>query len=311
MKIVFLDAYSLADIDMAPLKSLGRYQQYGYTPQEKVIERADGAEVVVVNKVLMTAEIMDALPELRLICVAATGLNNVDLEYAQKKGVTVKNVAGYSTESVAEATFAFVLALLRNVRYYDTYVKSGEYTESGMVSNTSRRISEIKGKRWGIIGLGAIGGRVAEIASFFGAQVSYYSASGAERTAGYERKTLEDLLAESDIVSIHAPLNESTYGIIDHAKMILMKPTAILVNMGRGGIVNEADLARALEEGVIAGAGLDVFEQEPVSEDNPLLRLRDENKLIAAPHCGWASVEARTLLVEKLAENIREHKNRD
>ncbi|MCC8088218.1 MAG: D-2-hydroxyacid dehydrogenase [Rikenellaceae bacterium] len=305
INIVYLDAYPLEGIDLSPLAELGEFTDYDNTLAQDVIYRAKNADVIIVNKVLITKEIMDVLPNLKLVCVSATGVNNVDVEYAERKGIAVRNVPAYSTESVAEATLAYVLALLRNILYYDRYVKDGSYSRSGLTFHTARNISEINGKKWGIIGLGNIGRRVAEIAKVFGAEVSYHSTSGKNTKAEYPHKTLELLLEESDIITIHAPLNKDTKGLIGAPELNVMKKTAVIVNMGRGGIVVEDALAEALDQDRIAGAGLDVFENEPLSADNPLLNVKNRDKLIIAPHSGWASREARELLVEKVADNIK------
>jgi len=232
-------------------------------------------------------------------------MNNVDLEYAKSKNIRVMNVSGYSTESVAQVAFASLLYLLNRLPYYDRYVKSGEYAAGGLFTHHGRPFWELKGKTFGIIGLGAIGKRVAEIAAAFGCRVVYYSTSGKNIAAGYERiPTLEAFLPQCDVVSIHAPLNEATYNLLRYEQMKLMKKTAYLVNMGRGGIVNEADLARALDENLLEGAALDVLEEEPIAAGNPLLKVRNPEKLLITPHIAWASVESRSLLIEKVCENI-------
>ncbi len=305
MKIVFLDTLSLGgDADLSPIASQGEFIAYDGTTQEKVVSRAAGAEVVIANKVRLFQKEIDALPALRLICIAATGMNNVDVEYARSRGVEVKNVAGYATESVAEATFAMVLALLRNVVYYDRYVKSGAYTSSGRWFHLGASVGEIGGRRWGIIGLGAIGRRVAEIARIFGAEVAYHSTSGANLSAPYPHRTLEQLLSESDIVSIHAPLNDATRGLIGARELAWMKPSSVLVNVGRGKIIDETALAAALEAGKLAGAGLDVFAREPLEADSPLLKISCPDRLVLAPHSAWSSAEARQALIVAIAGNI-------
>ena len=311
MKIVYLDTYPLEGIDLTPVSRLGDFTGYPDTAPDQVVARAVDAEVVLVNKVRLFKPELDRLPKLKLICVTATGTNNIDTDYAASKGIAVKNVPAYSTESVAEGTLAMVLALLRNIVWYDRYVKDGDYSRSGRAFNTDRSVREIRGRNWGTIGMGAIGKGVAELAAAFGAAVSYHSTSGHNLSAGYPHKTLEALLADSDIVTIHAPLNPQTENLITYDRLRLMKPTAILANMGRGKIVDESDLARALNEDIIAGAGLDVYAQEPPSADNPLLALRDENKVVLTPHGGWASEEARKTLVAKVAENIETFYNID
>jgi lactate dehydrogenase-like 2-hydroxyacid dehydrogenase len=269
-----------------------------------VVERCLGKEVVIVNKVKLTAEIMKQLPDLRLVCVAATGINNVDLNYAQNNGIEVKNVAGYSTDSVAQITFTMLLYLVNKPYYYDSYVKSGAYSRSNSFTHHSEPFWELKGKRMGIIGLGTIGRQVARIAESFGMEVVFFSTTGRNNHISYKRFELDDLLKSSDVVSIHAPLNNQTRDLITYEKMKLMRPCAILLNLGRGGIINEKDLARALNDNLIGAAGIDVLEQEPINSDNPLLKLYDKEKILITPHMAWASRESRELLVEKVARNI-------
>jgi glycerate dehydrogenase len=269
-----------------------------------VVERCRGKEIVIVNKVQMSGEVMKQLPDLRLICVAATGVNNVDLNYAQNNGIEVRNVAGYSTDSVAQLTFTMLLYLVNKPFYYDNYVKSGAYSRSGSFTHHRETFWELKGKRMGIIGLGTIGRQVARIAESFGMEVVFYSTTGRNNHISYKRFELDDLLKSSDVVTIHAPLNSQTRDLITYEKMKLMRPCAILLNLGRGGIINEKDLARALNDNLIGAAGTDVMEQEPINPNNPLLKLFDKDKILITPHMAWASKESRELLVEKLARNI-------
>jgi glycerate dehydrogenase len=304
MKIVFLDRASLGDTSLDPLEQLGDLTVYDDTAASEVEERCRDADIIICNKVKITAHIMDALPKLRLICITATGMNNVELPYAAQKNIAVKNVANYSTASVAQVTFALLLSLMHSVAYFDAYVKGGQYAQSCLFTHYGRTFYELAGKRFGVIGMGNIGRRVAAIAEAFGASVAYYSTSGQNLAAPYLLLPLSDLLETSDVVSIHAPLNRNTYNLIGYPQLRRMKPAAYLVNVGRGKIVNEAELARALNENLIAGAALDVFEHEPVNPDNPLLSLKNPEKLILSPHIGWLSVEARKALVEKVAENI-------
>lgn len=307
MKIVFLDAYSVGDIDMTPISRLGEFTQYETTLPEQVVERCLGADVVITNKVSLMRSEIEALPNLKLICIAATGMNNVDLSFAAKKGVAIKNIANYSTDSVAELTITLALGMIHQTVYYDQYVKNGDYGRSGLFTHHGRPFFEIKGKKWGIIGMGNIGKRVAEIASVMGAEISYYSTSGQNRAAGYAHKDLEELLADSDIVTIHSPLNDRTKNLINYDRLCLMKPGAYLINVGRGGIVNETDLAQALRENRLMGAGLDVFELEPLAADHLLLSVDIQNKLLLTPHIAWASVEARQRLVDTISGHITEH----
>ena len=306
MKIAILDAKTLGnDIDLSGFNQFGDVEIYETTKPNETLERVKDKDIIITNKVVIDKNIMDNAPSLKLICVAATGVNNIDVEYAKQKGIQVRNVAGYSTESVVQHTFAMLFYLLESLRYYDDYVKSGEYAKSDIFTHLGKPFWEIKGKTWGIIGLGTIGRRVAEVASSFGAKVIYYSTSGVDRPEKYPRVSLEELLKTSDIVSIHAPLNEKTKGLIGYEQIKLMKPNAYLLNLGRGGIVIEEDLAKALDENLIAGAGLDVLEKEPITEDNPLLKIKNKEKLFITPHIAWTSIEARKTLVNEIIENIK------
>ena len=247
---------------------------------------------------------IDAAPRLRLICEAATGVNNIDVSYAASKGIPVRNVAGYSTDSVVQATFMHILSLAGNAPYFDSAVKSGRYSSGGSFTDVSVPWRELAGKTMGIIGMGNIGRRVASVAEAFGMQVCYYSTSGTSHCQDYPSLPLEEILRVSDVVSVHAPLNERTDGLIGEKELAMMKPEAFVVNMGRGGIVCERALANALDAGIIAGAALDVFVAEPLEADSPLLHVRHPERLRLSPHVAWASVEARERLVSMIAENI-------
>lgn len=307
-EIVFLDVSTVGTVDnLKLLKKLGKVDLYEKTPPSQVVERCMGKEIVITNKVAIDAGIMDQLPDLKLICVAATGVNNIDLKYAEKKKIQVKNVINYSTDSVAQLTFTMLLHLVNRPFYYDNYVKSGAYAKSDSFTHIGEPFWELRGKRMGIIGLGTIGRQVARIAESFGMEVVFYSTSGRNNNINYKRFELDDLLKNSDVVSIHAPLNERTRGLITFEKMKLMRPCAILLNLGRGGIVDEHDLAKALNENILGGVGLDVHEHEPIQPDNPLLKVYDKEKLIITPHMGWASREARELLIQKIAQNIESY----
>lgn len=305
MKIVFLDAETLGnDVSLSPVSSLGEYVSYPSTTPGQTIERCKGFDVVITNKVYIGKAEMDALPDLKLICVAATGTNNVDMAYAAEKGIPVKNAVNYSTESVAQVTFTFILNLIGKPGFFDSYVKSGAYSTSGCFTNARVPFFELSGKRMGIIGMGNIGSRVAQIAEAFGMKVSYFPTSGIAHCDKYPALSLERLLSESDIVSVHCPLNERTRGLIGYGNLKLMKREGIIINMGRGGIIDEADLARALDEGIIAGAAADVFTREPMPADHPFLTMAHPEKIMLTPHIGWASREARECLIRKIAENI-------
>ena len=305
MKIVFLDSATLGEsVDYSAIEQFGELKLYPHTSIEEVNERVSKARVVIVNKVKLYKEQIDAAPLLKLICVAATGTNNVDTEYAKSKGVEVKNVVAYSTESVVQITFGSILALLNHTHYFDNIVKSGEYSKSPHFTDTGRSFSEIAYKKFGIIGMGTIGKRVAEVASAFGAKIMYYSTSGVPHFKKYPAVTLEELLSTSDIISIHSPLNDKTKNLISMKEIRLMKPDAIIVNMGRGGIVNEQDLAKAIDFDLIAGASTDVYEQEPIPADHPFLCVKNREKLILTPHIGWSGETAKKRLLEGIAANI-------
>ena len=304
MKIVFLDAATMGDVSFAPIEQYGNLVCYDRSTPEEAIERVADCDVLIINKVLVTPALIDAAPNLKLICESATGVNNIDLEYAASKGIPVRNAVGYSTSSVVQATFMHILSLLGEGLYYDDCVKSGRYSTMDMFTDPSVSWTELEGKQIGIIGMGNIGSRVAKIAEAFGMKVSYYSTSGTGHCKEYPSLTLEELLSTSDVVSIHAPLNERTSGLIGKDELAMMKPTAILVNMGRGGIVDEQALADAVDNGAISGAALDVFVKEPLPAENPLLHVRHPERLRLAPHAAWASVEARIRLVQQIADNI-------
>ena len=313
MKIVFLDSDTMGDVSFAPIAEKGELILYPRSTPQQAIERVKDCEVLIVNKIIVNKELVDASPKLRLICEAATGVNNIDIEYARSKGIPVRNAAGYSTESVAQVTFMHILNLVGHASYFDRRVKTGEYYENGIFSDMSWPFFELKGKKLGIIGMGNIGQRVARIAVAFGMEVAYYSTSGTSHCKDYPSLPLEDLLSVSDIVTIHAPLNDATRNLVTYDRLKLMKPSAYILNMGRGGIINEQDLADALSDNIIAGAATDVYAREPLEPGHPYLKFKDytdkdgrclKEKLLLTPHIAWTSDEALKTLVEKIAENI-------
>lgn len=310
MKTVILERNSLGvDIDMSRFGDFGEYVEYPVSSAEETVDRVADADVIVVNKIQMNATTLAKAKNLKLICESATGVDNIDLEYCKANGITVTNVKGYSTAMVAQHTFAMYLYLSEHLPFYDDYVKSDTYANQPRFSNFDKSFNEIDGKTWGIIGLGEIGRAVAKIATAFGAKVIYYSASGHKQDVPYECVDKDTLLKESDILSIHAPLNEHTKGLIDMDALKKMKSSAYLINVGRGPIINDADLAQALNEGIIAGAGLDVLGKEPIAKDNPLGAIKDSEKLIITPHMAWASVEARERLVQEVYLNEKAYIN--
>lgn len=304
MKIVFLDALTMGDVSFAPIREHGELVCYDCSTPEEALERVADCDVLIINKVKVTKELIDAAPSLKLICEAATGINNIDVEYAASKGIPVRNAVGYSTDSVVQATFMHLLSLAGLAPYFDDTVKSGRYSSGCIFTDVTRNWYELAGKKMGIIGMGNIGSKVARVAEAFGMQVSYFSTSGTSHCKDYPSLPLENLLAESDVVSIHAPLNARTMGLIGEKELSFMKPSAFILNMGRGGIIDETALAAAVDQGRIAGAALDVFVSEPLPADNPLLKVRNADRLRLAPHVAWASVEARERLVGMIAANI-------
>ena len=303
-KIVFLDEYSIAGRDLSKITSQGEYVAYNNTAKENVVERLKGADIAITNKVVIDGDIMRQLPDLKLICVAATGMNNVDLETAKELGIVVKNAVGYSTTSVAETTLASALALARNIVYFDEYFHDGRYSKADRAFCYDRLTFQISGKKWGIIGLGNIGREVARLASAFGCEVRYFSTSGAKREEAYPAVELDELLQWSDIVSVHSPLNDRTRGLVGRRELQMMKPTSLIINVARGGIIDEAALAEALDNGWVAAAALDVFSVEPLRE-SPLYNIKDRYRLLASPHNAWSAAEAIDRLIECVAENIR------
>ena len=303
-KIVFLDEYSIAGRSLDSITSLGEYTAYENTTKEQVVERLKGADVAITNKVVIDGDAMRQLPDLKLICVAATGMNNVDLESAKELGIEVRNAVGYSTTSVAETTLASALALARNIVYFDEYFHDGRYSKADRAFCYDRFTFEIRGKHWGIVGLGNIGREVARLASAFGCEVRYYSTSGAKRQEEYPAMELNELLEWSDIVSVHSPLNERTRGLIGIEELKRMKPTSIIINVARGGIIDESALAEALDKGYVSAAALDVFSVEPL-RTSPLYDIKDRYRLLASPHNAWSAAEAIDRLIECVAENIR------
>ena len=307
MKIVFLDVKTIGeDIDLSGYEALGEVVKYDFSTPEQARERTRDADVIILNKVEINEKSIGEADRLKLVCVTATGTNNLDKEYLAERGIAWRNVAGYSTETVAQHTFALLFYLFEKLSYYDDYVKSEKYIGDVSFTHFDHVFHELTGKTWGIIGLGNIGRRVADIAKMFGCHVIYYSTSGKNSQPGYERVEFDELLEKSDIVSVHAPLTDETQGLMDAEAFSKMKESAIFLNLGRGPIVVEKDLADALDNGDIATAGLDVLSVEPMREDNPLRRIKDSEKLIITPHIAWASVEARTRLMEIILGQIKE-----
>lgn len=310
-KIVFLDVKTIGeDIDYSGFDALGEVVKYGFSDLEEARVRTRDADIVVVNKLVINEQTIGEAKHLKLVCVTATGTNNLDKEYLAKRNIAWRNVAGYSTESVAQHTFALLFYLMEKLPYYDAYVKSEKYIGDTVFTHFGKVFHELSKMTWGIVGFGAIGHRVAEIAKAFGCHVIYYSTSGKNSQQGYERVDFDTLLTQSDVISVHAPLTEQTKGLMDKAAFSKMKKSAIFLNLGRGQIVSEEDLAWALNQHVIAAAGLDVLAEEPMSETNPLRVIKDSERLVITPHIAWASIEARTRLMKTIEGQIKEFLNK-
>ena len=305
MKIVFLDAISMGDVSLEEIAALGEFTCYQSSTAEEAHERVKDAEVVLLNKVIVDQAFLDAAPKLKLVCEAGTGINNINVKLCEERGVIVRNVAGYSTDSVAQTAWMHILNLSGRAFHYQTFVTSGAYSKNPVHVDFAHPFTELAGKTLGLVGMGAIGQKVAHIGKAFGMEVIYYSTSGTGHCKDYPCVSLEELLKRSDVISIHAPYNERTAGLIGYEQLKQMKRTAILVNTGRGGIAVEADLARALDEGLIAGAALDVYVKEPLPADNPLMHLVHPERLLFSPHIAWYSSEARARLAHEMAENIK------
>ena len=307
MKIVFLDEKTIGDdLDLSGFDRFGEVVKYDYSTPEEAAVRSRDADVLIVNKVQINEASTGEAEHLKLVCVTATGTNNLDKEYLERRNIAWRNVAGYSTETVAQHTFALLFYLMEKMNYYDQYVKSGKYMNDRLFTHFSNVFYELNGKTWGIIGMGNIGRRVAEIAKVFGCNVIYYSTTGKNQQQDFQRVEWEELLTQSDIISVHAPLTDATLNLMDAEAFAKMKPSAIFINVGRGPIVVEEDLCRALETGEIAAAGLDVLREEPMSKDNPLQRIQDSSKLVITPHIAWASVEARKRLMKIVEKQIED-----
>ena len=305
MKLALLDAETLgADLDLSPLETFGELEVYEITEPDETLDNIDDAEIVITNKVVIDRAIMQAAPQLKLICVAATGTNNIDLDAAEELGIAVKNVAGYSTQSVTEHTFAMLFAIVKKMEYYTLYARGGAWSQSPIFTHLDQPFWEIAGKRWGIIGMGAIGRNVARIATAMGAEVVYHSTSGTNTDQPYTHLDLDELLSTSQIVSIHAPLNDQTRDLIGADNLPLLSEGAIILNLGRGGIINEAALAKELDRRELY-AGLDVLETEPVTAYHPLMHIHHIERLLLTPHIAWGSVEARQKLLEGIVNNIQ------
>ena len=305
MRIVFLDAATMGDASMAEIAALGEFTCYPSSTAEEARARAADADVVLLNKVIVDKAFLDACPKVRLVCEAGTGINNIDTDLCAERGVIVRNVAGYSTDSVAQIAWMHILNLAGLAFHYNAYARDGRYSAGSIHVDADHPFTEIAGKTLGIVGMGAIGQKVAAIGTAFGMKVIYYSTSGTSHCKDYPSVSLDELLKTSDVISIHAPYNQKTAGLIDYEGLCKMKSTAFVVNTGRGGIAVEADLVRAVDEGKIAGIGIDVYQKEPLQLDHPYLHAKHPERILLTPHIAWYSVEARARLAHEMAENIK------
>ncbi len=305
MNLVILERNSVGtDIDVSCFEKLGRVTVYENTVERQVAERIQDADVVIGNKAPLNESTLQGARNLKLITLFSTGYDCVDIAYCAAHGIKVANVKDYCTDAVSQHTFAMLFYLLEHLRHYDEYVKSGAYGAQERFSNFDLPFVELTGKTWGIVGMGNIGSRVAGIAKAFGCRVIFYSASGKSTCTAYEQVDKDTLLAQSDFLSLHCPLSERTRNLIDKDALRKMKRTAILLNVARGAVINNADLYWALQNEEIAAAGLDVLEKEPIASDNLLGRIKDSNRLLITPHMAWASCEARERIVQEVFLNI-------
>lgn len=306
MKIILLDAKTLgSDIPLAVFSDMGEFVSYPKTEPEEIANRINDAEVIVTNKVKLRADTLCHAPNLKLICVTATGYDNVDTAYCKEHGIAVCNVKGYSTECVTQLTVSMALSLMNHLTEFDKYVKSGKYTQSGIQNKLTPVFNEIQGKTWGVVGLGNIGKRVAEVARVLGCRVLAFKRTPEE---GYTCVDLDTLMRESDIISVHIPSSEQTVGIISRERIAMMKKRAILINAARGNVVDEQAVADAIRLGTLYGFGCDVYSTEPFPADHPYNKILMHDNVILTPHMAWGGYETRLRLVSEVAENIKSFK---
>ena len=310
MKIVILERNSVGtDVEVSCFEKFGEVICYDNTVERQVAERIGDADIIIGNKAPLNESTLKDAANVKLICLFSTGYDCVDIDYCRGRNIKVANVVDYCTDAVSQHTFAMLFYLLEHLRHYDDYVKNGTYGAQDRFSNFDLPFVELKDKIWGIVGMGHIGRKVAGIAQAFGCHVIFYSASGKSSCTEYERVDLDTLLRTSDFLSLHCPLSERTRGLIDKNALQKMKQTAILLNVARGQVINNADLYWALQNEEIKAAGLDVLEKEPIGSDNLLGRIQDSNRLLITPHMAWAATEARIRIVEEVFQNIEAYLN--
>ncbi len=306
MKIAILDKATLGEaLEYDLVDALGQVERYENTSKDQLIDRLQGVTVAISNKCVYSKEVIEAAKDLKLICSTGTGYNTVDLETARNRGVGVTNVKDYCTDSVAQHTIAMVLHLRHQLGYYRDYTSSGEYVEDHKYKHYSRPFHELPGATWGIIGMGNIGKKVASLAQILGCHIQYHSTSGKNLSQAYKHVTLDELLASSDIITIHAPLNDQTHHLIGKDNVHLLSPKTILVNVGRGAIIDAEALVEHVKERGIGGLGLDVLEVEPMEASSPIKEIMDQDRVLLTPHVAWASVEARQRVICEVAYNIK------
>ena len=306
MKVVALEIKNIGeDIDINMFNEFGEFKSYLTSKPEDIAERCDGADAIIINKLPINEKTIGSLDSLKIVLVTATGFDNLDMDYLKSRGIAVCNVKGYSTDSVAQHTFALMFYVYEKLRAYDDFVKNGDYSRHDIFTYFDESFYELKGKVWGIVGLGEIGRSVAKIATAFGCEVVYYSTSGRNSNNDFEKVDFDKLLEISDIISIHAPLNENTKYLFNAEAFKKMKKSAVLINVGRGPIINERDLTDALKNDEIAAAALDVLEKEPMSPESPFFEIKDSRKLYITPHIAWATREARERLMMEVYKNLK------
>lgn len=307
MKITILDANTLGDdIDVSVFDKLGTVTAFQSTAPENVAERIADSEIVVLNKVKLNESNLPSAKSLKLICITATGFDNVDIEYCKNHGIGVCNVAGYSTDSVVQVTAAMVFSLVTKLCAYDRFVKSGKYTESSIFNCVKPVFREMNGMTWGIAGLGSIGKKVAAVAQAMGCRVLAYKRTPVDE---YECVGIDELCQRSDIITLHTPLSSDTYHLINRERLAMMKKNCVLVNVARGPVADEEAVTEAIEKGVIGGLGVDVYSSEPMLKENPYQRLLNRDNVIFTPHMAWGAYEARCRCVDEVFKNIESFLN--
>ena len=304
MKIVILDSGTLgADIDLEPLRALGEVEEHKFTAQDEVADRLTDADVAVLNKIKLNKDNLSGAKSLKLICVAATGYDNIDIGFCRERGIAVCNVPGYSTDSVAQLSVSMVLSLVTHLDEFRNFVHSGEYSRSGSANRLEPVYHEIAGQTWGVVGGGGIGSKVAEIASALGCRVLLCRRKPETR---YEAADVDRICRECDIISLHVPLTDETHGMISRERIATMKDGVVIVNTARGAVCDEQAIADAVLAGKIGALGCDVYSTEPFRGDHPFSALLDRPNVCLTPHMAWGAYEARNRCVRRMAENITE-----